>query len=325
MDLRRQPTITDVARLSGVSTGTVSRVLNQRPGVHPETKARVLEVVQKLGYVPSQAARELTGHSDTVGILLAPGTRRYIPYFIHLFEQLNEALWRDGLKLTETPVDKAGLPLEPAQGYILLGAHDHDPRIEYLSSKQIPFVLVGVYPHSFWVSPDDENGSLEATRHLLELGHTQVVHLTGDISYQAGRERLQGFRRALEQKGLAYQSEQLLDGDFSSLGAYRAVAKSWSKGLRFTGIVAASDEMAVGAIAALEDLGVQVPLEVSVVGYDDLPEIGENLTTMRQDITEIARTAVRLLKEAIAGAKPYGIRSPVRLVVRKTTRRIGRR
>lgn len=325
MDLRRQPTITDVARLSGVSTGTVSRVLNQRPGVHPETRARVLEVVQKLGFVPMQAARELTGHTDTVGILLAPGTRRYIPYFIHLFEHLNEALWRDSLQLTETPVDKVGLPLEPARGYILLGAHDHDPRIEYLHSNQIPFVLIGVYPHSFWVSPDDENGSLEATRHLLELGHTQLVHLTGDVSFQAGRERFQGFKRALEHKGLTYNPEQLLNGDFTSLGAYRVITKCWNRGQHFTGIVAASDEMAVGAVAALEDLGVKVPLEVSVVGYDDLPEVGENLTTMRQDISEIARTAVRLLKEAIAGVKPYGIRSPVRLVVRKTTSQIGRR
>ncbi|MDX2003795.1 MAG: LacI family DNA-binding transcriptional regulator [Meiothermus sp.] len=324
MDLRRQPTITDVARLSGVSTGTVSRVINQRPGVHPETKARVLEVVEKLGYVPMQAARELTGHADTVGILLSPGTRRYIPYFIHLFERLNEALWRDGLKLSETPVDSVGLPLEAARGYVLLGAHDHDPRIEYLRDQGLPFVLVGVYPHTFCVSPDDENGSMEATRHLLELGHTELVHVTGDVSFQAGRERLQGFRRALEAKGLSYRPEQLLDGDFTSLGAYRAVYKYWSRGGRFTGAVAASDEMAVGVMAALEDLGVRVPAEVSVVGYDDLPEVGENLTTMRQDISEIARTAVRLLKEAISGSKPYGVRSPVRLVVRKTTSQIGR-
>jgi len=111
MENQQTPTIQDVARLAGVSTGTVSRVLNQRPGVHPETRARVLEVVARLGYVPMQAARELTGKGDTVGILLAPGVRRYIPYFVLLFEHLSEALWQAGLRLEETPTDPAGLPL----------------------------------------------------------------------------------------------------------------------------------------------------------------------------------------------------------------------
>ncbi|RDI95219.1 LacI family transcriptional regulator [Meiothermus sp. QL-1] len=320
MEPNRTPTIQDVARLAGVSTGTVSRVLNQRPGVHPRTRERVLEVVKRLGYVPMQAARELAGKGEVVGILLAPGVRRYIPYFVLLFEHLSEALWQEGLRLEETPTDPAGLPLRAARGYILLGAHDHDPRLEALAQAGVPHVLVGVYPGSFWVAPDDEAGGYAATRHLLELGHREIAHLTGQPHHQAGRERLRGYRRALEAYGVAYRPELVLDGDFSTLTAYRVLRRAWEGGLRFSALFAASDEMAVGARAALEDLGLRVPQDVSLVGYDDLPEVGEGLTTIRQDIAQIARIAAGLLREALGGAEPRGVRVPVRLVVRGTTR-----
>lgn len=313
------PTISDVARLAGVSTGTVSRVLNERPGVHPVTKARVLAVVDQLGFVPMQAARELSGRSDTVGILLAPGVRRYTPYFVLLYEYLTEALWREGMRLEETPTDAVGLPMSVGQGFVLLGAHDHDPRLETLSLRGIHYVLIGVYSNSFWVAPDDEGGAYAATRHLLELGHRQILHLTGHPHHQAGRDRLTGYRKALQAYRVPYRPEMVLDGDFSTLAAYRVTRKAFENGLRFSGVFAASDEMAVGVIAALEDLELSVPLDVSVVGYDDLPEIGTHLTTVRQDIPEIARTAVRLLREAISGATPHGIRVPVQLVVRNTT------
>lgn len=317
MNNRRVPTIGDVARVAGVSTGTVSRVINGRSGVHPQTRERVLEVVERLSYVPMQAARELTGHTETVGILLAPEVRRYIPYYLLFFEHLAEALWREGMRLEETPTDPAGLPLKAAQAYVLMGAHDHDPRIETLTQQGTPFALIGVYPGAFCVAPDDEAGGYAATRHLLELGHRSILHLTGQPQHQAGRERLAGYRKALR----AYRvgDETVLDGDFSTLTAYRAVRRAWEGGLRFSAVFAASDEMAVGAMAALEDVGVSVPLEVSVVGYDDLPEIGATLTTVRQDIAEIARTATQLVQAAISKESPHGIRIPVQLVVRGST------
>jgi LacI family transcriptional regulator len=319
----RPITIRDVARLSQVSIGTVSRVLNQRPGVHPETRRRVLEVVERLGYTPLPAARELSGHTGTVGILLSPDVRRYTPYYILLFERLSEALWRQGLQLEETPVDPTGLPLAPAAGYILLGAHDHDPRLEVLRAQGVPFVLIGVYAGVFWVAPDDPMGSYLATRHLLELGHRRILHLTGHLHHQAGRERLAGYRQALLEAGIEPQPEWILDGDFSDLQAYRALRKAWEQGVRGTALVAASDEMALGALAALEDLGVKVPAEVSVVGFDDLPELPIPLTTARQEIAEIAEIAAQLLQEALAGNPPRGVRVPVRLVVRSTTARRG--
>ncbi|MCL4454153.1 MAG: LacI family transcriptional regulator [Deinococcus sp.] len=319
MAVKEVPTIHDVATLAGVSTGTVSRVLNKRPGVHPETRVRVQEVVERLGYTPSAVARELSGKGEALGILMAPGTRRLTPYFTLLYEMLVDAVWREGLRVEETLVDNAGLPLLPAKAYIMLGAHDHDHRVEHMERRKLPFVLLGVYPGAFWVAPDDIEGAYQATRHLLELGHRKILHVSGRPERQAERERIKGYRKALKEYGVNFEANMVIDGEFSTLQAYRKVRKVWEEGLRFSAVFAASDEMAVGTVAALEDLGIQVPKDVSVVGFDDLPELSTGLTTVRQDIAEIARTCVRLAKDAITGAKPYGVRVPVQLVVRGTT------
>lgn len=323
MAKKRLPTIKEVARIAKVSTGTVSRALNGRPGVSPETRARVLEAVRTTGFVPNAAARELVGHSSAIGLLIAPGVRRYTPYFALLLEALSEALWQQGLRPVEVPTDPKGLPLAEAGGYLLLGAHDHDPRLETLQAQGRPFVLIGVYPGVFWVAPDDQEGGYQATRHLLQLGHREVAVLTGHLHHQAGRERLWGYQRALEEAGLPFREEMLLDGNFEGLAAYRVVRRAWERGLRFTALFAASDEMALGAWAALEDLGVRVPEEVSLVGYDDLPDLGRSLTTIHQDIPTLAKEAVALLREASQGKPPRGKRIPVYLVPRGTTARRG--
>ncbi len=320
---RSKPTIKDIARLANVSTGTVSRVLNGRPGVSPKTRALVLEVIHNLGYAPSPVARELVGRSVTVGVLLDPQVRRYTPYFTLLLSALARALGQEGLRVAEIPTDARGLPLEPALGYILLGAHDHDPRVEYLKEQGLAFVLIGSYPGVFCLAPDDEDGAYQATRHLLELGHREILHLTGHPHRQAGRDRLRGYRRALEEAGVPFREELVLDADFDTLTAYRVLRRAWERGLRFSAVFAASDEMALGARAALEDLGLRVPQDVSLVGYDDLPELGQSLTTVHQDIPTLAQKAVKLLHQALAGEKPRAYRLPVRLVVRGTTARKG--
>lgn len=318
---KRKLTIKDIARLANVSAGTVSRALNGRAGVSPETRARILELVRKHNFMPSQAARELVGHTTKVGVLVPPDVPRYTPYFSLLLEALSEELWRLGLTVARVPTDARGLPSEGIRACILLGAHDHDPRIEVLRGQGTPFVLVGVHPEAFWVAPDDEGGAYQATRHLLELGHRDILHITGHLHHQAGRERLQGYRRALLQAGLPFRPELVLDGKFQALAAYRALRGAWEAGLRFTAVFAASDEMAQGALAALEDLGLRVPTQVSLVGYDDLPQLGENLTTVHQDIRTVALEAVNLLEEALAGKQPRGKRVPVHLVARGSTAR----
>ena len=172
-----------------------------------------------------------------------------------------------------------------------------------------------------WVMPDDYQGGLEATRHLLRLGHQDILHVSGHMTNQAFHDRHRGYLDALKEAGLKPNPKFLLDGGFTTLGAYRSVRKAYEQGLRFSAIFAASDEMAIGSMVALEDVGLKVPLDISVVGFDDLPEIGEKLTTVHQDIRILAATAITLLKEGLQGQAIRHDIVPVQLIVRGTTAR----
>lgn len=316
-------TIHDVADASGVSIGTVSRVLNQRSGVSPSTRARVQAAVESLGYQPDRAARELSNRRPvTVGLSTAYGHRRLIPYFMLFLEHLMEELASSGLRLRDVPTGHDGLPAETADAFMLFGAHADDPRIADLARRNVPFVLVGRREGVRSVAADDLAGGRLAAEHLLRLGHSRALHVTGEPHSQVMGDRAAGFLEAYARAGAP--RPQLCDcDDLSALGAYRAVARLLSghagEALPFTAVFAATDEMANGVIAALTDAGLRVPADVSVVGFDDMPEIGQELTTIRQDIAAIARTAVELLHEALNGAPVRGARVPVSLVVRGTT------
>ncbi len=312
-------TIQDVATSAGVSTGTVSRVLNGRNGVHIRTRQAVLEAIERLEYQPDIAARELSFRQSTRIGLNIKGIRRLTPFYMLFLEHLVTELQNDGYRLEEVPLDRNELPSILTDAMILFGVHDDDPRISYLQEKNVPFVLIGHQDGASWVAPDDRQGGYLATRHLIRLGHQDILHVTGAMAGQGEHDRYSGYQEALKEAGLSVRREYLLDGDFSTLGAYRAVRKACEASLNFSAIFAASDEMAIGTIAALEDLGLSVPTDVSVVGFDDLPDIGEKLTTIRQDIGQITNTAVRLLKAGLTGQPPQHEIIPVQLIVRGTT------
>lgn len=314
-------TIQDIARAAGVSTGTVSRVLNNRAEVKQQTRQKVLAVIKKLNYQPDQSARTLSFRQGNRIGLHIHGLRRLTPFYMLFLEYLVEALSQDGYRLQEIPSDKDGLPQYLTDGMILFGAYDADPRVKHLQANAIPFVLVGHQDGVRWVSPDDFDGGYQATQYLLELGHKDIVNVAGALTGQGDIERYSGYKQALLDAGLEVRRDYVVDGKFTTLGGYRAVRKAHEQGLRFSAIFAASDEMAVGALAALEDVGLKVPLEVSVIGFDDLPEVGEQLSTIRQHIDKVAASAVTLLKEALAGDPVRHELVPVELVIRSTTAR----
>ena len=315
-----RPTIGDVAQAAGVSTGTVSRVLNERPGVSPTTKAAVLEVVSRLGYRPDSAARQLSGgRGNRIGFHVSANSGRFSPFYMLFMEVLVAEFQRAGYRVEDVPSRPDGLPAGLPDGLVLLGVHDDDLRIPYLESRGVPFVLEGHAPGRRWVRADDYGGARAATEHLLRLGHTDVVHVSGDPVGQAAFDRLRGYRDALQEAGVPVLPP--LDGSFTVLEAYRAVRRFLGTSTPFTAVFAASDEMARGAIAALEDAGLRVPTDASVVGFDDLPEFGEGLTTVRQDVAQVAGTATALLQEALSGLPVRHAVVPVQLVVRKTTSR----
>ena len=318
--LRVAPTIQDVARTAGVSTGTVSRVLNGRPGVKEATRTAVLEAVTSLEYRPDTAARQLSGgRAKRIGFHVSAHGSRFSPFYMLFTEHLITGFEDEGYRLDDIPSRPDGLPVRLPDGMVLFGVHDDDTRIPYLKAQGVPFVLEGHAPGQRWVRAADYSGSRQATEHLVRLGHTKILHLGGDPSGQAAFDRLRGYRDVLSEHGLVALTP--LNGGFTVLGAYRAVRQALAVGPSFSALFAASDEMAQGAMAALEDAGLKVPGDVSVVGFDDLPEFGEGLTTVRQDIARIAATAVTLLKEGLAGKPVRHEVVPVQLVVRGTTAR----
>lgn len=318
----QRPTIQDVAREAGVSTGTVSRVLNNRPGVKSATRHAVMEAIRHLEYRPDAAARELSlRHPKRIGFHVAVGSTRFSPYYMLFSQYLSAELQGDGFRLETIPSRPDGLPARSADAFVLVGLHDDDARIGYLHARGTPFVLAGHAEGERWARADDFDGGRQVALHLLRLGHTELLHVTGDLGGQAAFDRFRAFRDTLREAGVPLPESRVLDGGFSTLGAYRTLRRALERGERFSGVFAASDEMARGVVAALEDAGLRVPGDVSVVGFDDLPEFGEGLTTVRQDIGKIAETAATLLKEGLRGDPVRFEVVPVQLVVRGTTAR----
>jgi len=317
-------TIQDVARATGVSIGTVSRAINNRAGVNPNTRLRVLEAAAALGFEADRAARELSIRRPiTIGLTVAHGYRRLTPFFILFSERLHAHLGRNGLRLDDIPSGTDGLPLRDAGAFVLLGAHPDDPRIDHLQHLRRPFVLVGHHQGVRCIASDDEQGGRLAAEHLLRLGHKRLIHVRSDPHSQASADRARGFHGALDEAGI-HGAPTLISEDGSALGAYRTLRRHLESLAAAgeplpTALFAGSDELASGCIAAASDLGVRVPFDLSVVGFDDLPEIGEHLTTIHQDFDALAQGTLTLLHEAIDAQPVRSVRLSVNLLSRGTT------
>ena len=317
-----------VAQQAGVAKSTVSRVLNGRGGVTPATEALVMEAVERLNYHPDPVARKLSfGQTSLVGLNDAYGNRRLIPYVMLFRNHFAAAIASSGLRVEEVPSSPDGLPEWLPDAMVLAGVHDDDPRLAHLRRANIPFVVVGKAEGERWVCPDDFDGGRQVGEHLTNLGHRDLLLLMGDnqpggllgAAYpkHGDAARVRGFRSVLAEEST---NVFIARCDFTSLGAFLAVQRAL-RAHPFTAVFALTDEMAVGAVRAVEESGRHVPDDVSVVGFDDLPEVGEKLTTVRQDVRVVAVTAVELLGEALRAEPPRSVSVPVQLVVRGTTSR----
>lgn len=305
-------TIDDIAQAAGVSKGTVSRVINGHTTVAQRTRERVQAVMEELGYVPDPAAQHLSWRTGrTLGLSFAAGDPLFSPYHVLFRTAVEQHTAPLGIQTFNLQADLAAMARLPS-AVLVMHAIEHDERLALLRARHVPSVLIGHHAESFWVAPDDEGGAYLATSQLIQAGHTQLVYL-GSGASQVAQDRQKGFLRAAQGVGAQVS---LLESDFTVLGGYRAVRRAWEGGTRFTGLFAQSDESAVGAIAALEDLGLRTPADVSVVGFDGLPELPfpVRLSTVAQDIPRIARTALDLMTEAISGHRPRGEYIPVHFV-----------
>lgn len=258
-----------------------------------------------------------------VGISLGRQDIELRPYYILLYQHLTVALHQQGM----VPVffnhqQTAELPAR-AGAAILLGEAPDDERPALLKAAAIPFVRIGDAGEGFSVAPDDRQGLYEMTHHLITQGRRRLAFMGGELEVPRPHSRLEGYRRALAEAGLAERLISLphrLASD--SLNSYRYLNRyldqEGAQPLPFDALVCATDELALGCVAALEDRGIEVPVQVAVTGFDDLPTLATGLTTVRQDIAEIAATSMALLAEARAGEAPRHVSLPVALVVRET-------
>ncbi len=310
-------TLDQLALNLGLSKGTVSRAMNGKGRMSEETRKRILAAMDEAGYTPDPTAQELSRRSrHSIGISTVEGGLG--PYFTLFWRAMMQVASERGTRFIEmsAPLDSyTRLP----DALLLHNTVEVHERLALLTRRGVPAVVLGHQSETAFVVPDDVAGAGAGTRHLQALGHRAIAYVGGASSQQSDLDRRAGYRDAMAEIGIGVRENLELNGQFSVLGSYRTVRRAWEGGLRFSALFCASDEMAVGAIGALEDLGLSVPVDVSVVGFDGLPGMPVQLTTVVQDVERIAIEAISLAEDLIDGGPKRAIVVPVTLREGATT------
>ncbi|EPC02711.1 hypothetical protein L861_10220 [Litchfieldella anticariensis FP35 = DSM 16096] len=318
----KSATIHEIAKAAGVSIASVSRALNGKPGISDKLRQHILQISRDIHYQPSAAARALiSGKNAVVGISLGRQDIELRPYYTLIYQHLTLALHRQGMVPVFFHHDETESLSQRAGSAILLCSMPDDDRPTWLARHGIPFVRIGErQAGSFSVAPDDQHGIYLATRHLIETGRRKIAYMGDDLQWPHNQHRLKGYLQALVETGLPDFRISVPFNYDPGLTAYRHLTRLLLQGPPdFDAVVCDKDELALGCLAALDDHGIAVPEQVAVTGFDDLPTLAAQLTTVRQDIGQIASEAVSLLGDAIAGASPRHVTLPVVLVPRQTS------
>ncbi len=330
----QKTTIRDVAVSAGVSHQTVSRVINNDKRVSPATWQKVEAAIAKLGYRPNAIARGMAlGRSHTFACL-SPNLTDYT--FASIIEGAAKEAYLHGysLMIASAPNDDTFTVMIDelvtsgrTEGLIVLNPYADGRHARIPAS--VPTVFVGTRPREGAIDSvalaDEAAGQL-ATEHLLGLGHQRIALLTGPMEEDCSQDRQVGYCSRLQAAGLKMDASLVRAGDWSAPSGYTAVKHWLEQKIDFTAIFAQNDRMAIGAIHALQEAGLRVPQDVSVVGLDDMPlasYFDPPLTTLRQDTFGIGVAATRLLVQAVEnpGAPRQHLSMPVELVVRGSTQR----
>ncbi|HNC91174.1 MAG TPA: LacI family DNA-binding transcriptional regulator [Anaerolineales bacterium] len=326
------PTLRDVARLAGVSHQTVSRVINGSEEVLPETRAIVEEAIKQLGYRPNAIARSMARGQTRTLACVSPNLTDYT--FASVIEGAEvEARQHEYFMLSSSATDPQAFQElvnelvghRRVDGLIVINPYADD-RFLHLP-ENFPVVFVGARSHEkeiCSVSLDDEKVAYEATRHLISLGHTNIALVTGPMEEDCSQDRAEGYRRALQEAGIAYDESKVLEGDWSASSGQRALLTFVENGPVPSAVFAQNDRMAMGVLRAARDVNLKVPSQLAVIGVDDMPlssYFDPPLTTMRQDMPLIGQEATRMLLDIINKKEPAvrELKLPAQLVVRQST------
>ena len=326
-------TLEDIAKLSGVSRSTVSRVINADPKVSEKTRHKVLGVIENINFQPNLAARGLAAGSTRVLGLVIPISVSSLftePFFSLLIQGVssacNAADYSVMLCLAEPEYERrtvgrilySGL----VDGVIISSIRTSDTILNALTDRKMPFILVARHPtieEYSYVDVDNRASAYHAVMHLLNLGRRRIATITGPQDTIPGIERYQGYQEALRERDCPLDPDLVILGDFSEACGYIGMQRLLAQ--KPDALFAASDAMAFGAMRAAHESGLRIPQDLAVVGFDDIPQSAlsiPSLTTVRQSIPRMGATAAETLIDMIGNPSqaPHHIVLPTQLMIR---------
>jgi LacI family transcriptional regulator len=315
--IKKRVTIKQVAKEAGVSTQTVSRVINHRPDVAPETRRRVLQVIDRLGYRPSNIARSLIqGRSYTLGVV-GYGLEYFGPSrtLSGIEQQANELGYSLLLSLIRQPEknDVEQILRELLSRYVdgIVWAvpeigNNRDWIRQEIAQLSVPIVFLSTQPRpkQSVVAVDNRSGGRMATQHLLDQGYQNIGLITGPLDWWEARQRQLGWQDAL--KEVTIENNLVVEGDWTAESGERGLRQLLEQRPYIDAVFVCNDQMALGTLQAARQMGVQVPGDLALVGFDDIPESAyfyPPLSTVRQDMIELGRRAVRELGRMIEASQ----------------------
>ena len=312
-------TLKALARLAGVHPSTVARVLNGDPQqrVSDEVRGRIVALAEQHGYQPNHLARALRlKRSRVIGTIIPDIANPFSVILANTDDQpAREQRSLDMLRGRQV------------DGLILATARHHDPAIQALAAEGVPFVLVNRHTDPLLapaVVPDDYNGAVAAVEHLIALGHRRIAHIAGDDDISTGHKRRLGYIDALARHGLRADPDLVVTGSFREAGGDEAMRALLALPRPPTAVFAVNDLAAIGALRALHEAGLQVPRDMSLVGFNDLPMVAQTsprLTTMHVPLRDMGVAAAERLLAVLAGRETGRtmVAMPVELVCRDST------
>ncbi len=328
----------DVARKAGVSVMTVSRVVNSRSNVKKDTRERVLRAIRELSYYPNAAARALNRDRTNIIEVTIPHRDYFFSseYFSELIFSIEAVVRRQSYNVIFNTYDPAGLVdytnlyrQRKVDGLLIVALSMSNQQVKGLCDERVPLVLVNSrrddLPLSY-VDVDNHKGAGMAVEYLASLGHRRIAAITGGTNALNAVHRLQGYRDALARKGLPAREQWIVQGNWSEESGYEAFKGLWGLQDRPSALFCANDLMAIGALRAAADSHVDVPADISIIGFDDIrlaSFVNPRLTTIRQPIQQTGETAARVLLEQLANpgrdeSNPQKVILPPQLIVRSS-------
>ncbi len=331
-------TIKEIARLAEVSTATVSMILNKKDqNISPSTREKVLSIAEKHNYIPNNAARSLVTHkTNTIGLIMPDITNPFFPEIARGAEdKASEARYSiifcntdDSLKQEEKYIEI--LTEKMVDGFIFAHAADSEETCTGLNNSKIPVVLIDRDYRNKNVKGrvvvDNESGSYSGVSHLIKGGYKNIVYIGGAFITQTAKDRLAGYRRALHENNIDFHEELIKSGSYRSEWGYQALEQFLKEKISFDAVFCGNDMIAFGVMKKLKEVGIKIPEDVGVIGFDDIyvsSMMEPALTTVKQPNYEMGYRAVELLLDVLEKKNENSNRKIVlntELIVRKSTR-----